>query len=208
MKRSPTLKLMQQRVQGIVDFEVGHSFRERVTRSLTVSRRRVRRKTYERKIGGGRPGCKSSWGYYLLVSWKASSRREPPRGEVERGGSVKRKRVEGERGCMQTAVRGGHLTPFIHPSLVKPSDARGIGCSFLGFDGVFEAKGVEIAGRTRAVGTGVQPVRQCDPELAASRSIPGSLSYPPTPSASLPINLLFSSRRLRASSDPSRRGAP
>jgi len=54
---------------------------------------------------------------------------------------------------MQTAVRGGHLTPFIHPSLVKPSDARGIGGSFQGFDGGFEAKGVEIAGRTGDVGS-------------------------------------------------------
>lgn len=39
---------------------------------------------------------------------------------------------------MQTAVRGGHLTPFIHPFLVKPSDARGIDGSFQGFDAVLD----------------------------------------------------------------------
>lgn len=86
----------------------------------------------KRKIGGGRPGCKSSRGYYLLVFRKANSRREtlpPPR---RRDGES---RGMAERGCMQTAVRGGLLTPFIHPSLVKPSDARGIGGSFQGFDG-------------------------------------------------------------------------
>lgn len=42
---------------------------------------------------------------------------------------------------MQTAVRGGLLTPFIHPSLVKPGDARGIGGSFQGFDGSSREKG-------------------------------------------------------------------
>jgi hypothetical protein len=50
---------------------------------------------------------------------------------------------------MQTAVRGGFLTPFSHPSLVKPtSDARGIDASFQGFDGSSRQKGVEIAGWT------------------------------------------------------------
>lgn len=59
---------------------------------------------------------------------------------------------EGEKGCMQTAVRGGLLTPFIHPSLVKPSDARGIGGSFQGFDGSSRQKGDGDCGTDGAKG--------------------------------------------------------
>lgn len=55
----------------------------------------------------------------------------------------------------------------------------------------------------------VVPVRQCDPELAASRSIPGSLSYPPAshpppspppPASHLPLSLPLHSRLLVSSS--------
>lgn len=77
-----------------------------------------------------------------------------------------------ERGCMQTAVRGGLLTPFIHPFLVKPGDARGIGGSFQGFDGSSGQKGWRSRDARGTAAASVVPVRQCDPELAASRSIP------------------------------------
>lgn len=102
----------------------------------------------------------------------------PPRaretGREDGGGGV-----VAERGCMQTAVRGGLLTPFIHPFLVKPGDARGIGGSFQGFDGSSRQKGWRSRDARGTATASVVPVRQCDPELAASRSIPGSLSYPP-----------------------------
>jgi len=102
---------------------------------------------------------------------------------------------------MQTAVRGGLLTPFIHPSLVKPSDARGIGGSFQGFGGSSRQKGWRLRDAWGTATESVVPVRQCDPELAASRSISGSLSYPPAshpplsppPTAShLPLSFSFS----------------
>lgn len=124
-----------------------------------------------------------------------------------------------ERGCMQTAVRGGLLTPFIHPFLVKPGDARGIGGSFQGFDGSSRQKGWRSRDARGTATASVVPVRQCDPELAASRSIPGSLSYPPashpppsppppashpsslslSPSAPAPLRLTTSSPLIRRS---------
>lgn len=128
--------------------------------------------------------------------------------------------VVAERGCMQTAVRGGLLTPFIHPFLVKPGDARGIGGSFQGFDGSSRQKGWRSRDARGTATASVVPVRQCDPELAASRSIPGSLSYPPAshpppsppPPASHPSSLSLSlcarasSSRYLVSSDPKERG--
>lgn len=128
------------------------------------------------------------------------------------GGSV------AERGCMQTAVRGGPLTPFIHPFLVKPGDARGIGGSFQGFDGSSRQKGWRSRDARGTATASVVPVRQCDPELAASRSIPGSLSYPPAshpppsppPPASHPSSLSLCARASSflylVSSDPKERG--
>lgn len=116
--------------------------------SLAFSRKGCDEGTQERKIGGGRPGCKSSWGYYLLVfsAGEYSARtRSTDEGTGAQGG-------EGEKGCMQTAVRGGLLTPFIHPSLVKPSDARGIGGSFQGFDGSSRQKGGGDCGTDGAKG--------------------------------------------------------
>jgi len=58
---------------------------------------------------------------------------------------------------MQTAVRGGLLTPFSHPSLVKPtSDARGIDASFQGFDGSSRQKGWRLRdGRGKGTEGGV-----------------------------------------------------
>lgn len=122
--------------------------------------------------------------------------------------------VVAERGCMQTAVRGGLLTPFIHPFLVKPGDARGIGGSFQGFDGSSRQKGWRSRDARGTATASVVPVRQCDPELAASRSIPGSLSYPPAshpppsppPPASHPSSLSLCARASSSlylvSSDP------
>lgn len=139
----------------------------------------------------------------MLVFRKASSRRESPPPARETGGEKMGARGEGgvaERGCMQTAVRGGLLTPFIHPFLVKPGDARGIGGSFQGFDGSSRQKGWRSRDARGTATASVVPVRQCDPELAASRSIPGSLSYPPAshpppsppPPASHPSSLSLS----------------
>lgn len=39
-------------------------------------------------------------------------------GENPRRETGERREMIG-RGCMQTAVRGGHLTPFIHPSIPR-----------------------------------------------------------------------------------------
>lgn len=51
-------------------------------------------------------------------------------------------------------------------------------------------------------------LRQCDPELAASRSILGSLSCPPTLTTSSPPYPPSSFASSLASSDPSTEGAP
>lgn len=95
-----------------------------------------------------------------MVGWAASHRRVIIRSSfgrrvVEENSARGRHRGEEEEAggggvCKQLCVAGTSH----HPSLVKPSDARGIDGSFQGFDGGFEAKGVEIAGRTRAAGTG------------------------------------------------------
>lgn len=183
MKRLPSLKLTVKRVQGRVGTILSRTFVRSTRRAFSLVSSKELNDEGKRRRGKSEvvgQDCKSSRGYYLLVFRKASSRRETRKRWGEKGGG----KWEGG-GCMQTAVRGGLLIPFIHPSIPRKTERRERDRRLVPrVWRQFVEKGMEIAGRTgHSAGTeSVVAVRQCDPELAASRSIPGSLSYPPAPS--------------------------
>lgn len=130
MKRLPSLKLTEKRVQG--GESGGFKSDVRSTDASRVLFRLFERGTTKRNEREENRRWSAKTASHRGVIICSSFGRRVVGEKPERDGMRERESEggRGRRGCMQTAVRGGLLTPFIHPSihpsLVKPSDAREI----------------------------------------------------------------------------------